>query len=277
MQTFTHPVTGHSIKLGKRPARKGLKKLKISDYINFNKLPTPPMLVDNTNGIVAWGDMLNAGPGAVGDCAVAAPAHMIQAWSAANGQEITISDALILAAYEAISGYNPDDSNTDVGCDMIDVLNYLVNVGIGGYKIDAWFPIDPTNTDEVIVGGWLCGGTYTGMALPITAQAQVGQLWSVENSADPNAAPGSWGGHATTLQKVTGPVINNPSNTCVTWGALQSYTPFWRLRYVDEEYCLVCPLWFGVSGRCPNGFDLKQITADAKVLSGVNSKLAKAS
>lgn len=274
MQGFTHPITGKTIKLGKRPARKGIKKLRLTSYVNFSQLPTPALSFDNTSGITSFGEMLND---QIGDCTIAAVGHMVQCWTAANGSEVTIPDADILAAYEAISGYNPNNPASDVGCDMIDVLNYWKNTGIGGHKIEAWFPIDYTNTDEVIIGTQFFGGTYTGVGLPISAQSQVGSLWSVPGTLTGNNAPGSWGGHCITEQKIQGPVINNPSNVFITWGSLQGATPYWRMSYVDEEYIVISTQdWLNSSGKTPAGLSLTQLLSDANDLAGYNSSLAKA-
>ena len=50
----------------------------------------------------------------------------------------TPSDKQVVAAYSAITGYNPSTGANDNGAVEIDVLNYWRQTGIAGHKIGAY-------------------------------------------------------------------------------------------------------------------------------------------
>ena len=194
----------------------------------------------------------------IGDCTCAGMGHAVQVFTAnANPPEVTLPDSDILAAYEAACGYNPADPSTDQGGDELTVLAYWKNNGIGpgGHKIAAFSSVSVLNQNEVMQALALFGCLYTGVALPVSAQAQVGFVWDVDSTSAGN--PGSWGGHCVVIVQAdaTGP-------TCITWGNLQKMTwAFWN-RYFDEAYACITPDWIEANGNAPSGFDLAQLQAD---------------
>ena len=59
-----------------------------------------------------WGSKVGAGWGMmgndkVGDCTCAAAGHLVMDWTANTGKEVVPSSQQIVAAYSAITGYNP--------------------------------------------------------------------------------------------------------------------------------------------------------------------------
>src|SRR5205807_2360624 len=76
-----------------------------------------------------------------------------------------------------------------------------------------------------------------GLALPRSAQSQVGGLWDVDTSS--NGAAGSWGGHAVILTAYQFDAAGNHTFDCVTWGAVQKMTLSFLSAYCDEMYCLL--------------------------------------
>jgi hypothetical protein len=101
----------------------------------------------------------------------------------------------------------------------------------------------------------LFGGVYIGLSLPVTAQSQ--DVWDLTSLSDPNAEPGSWGGHCVF---VVG--YDADGFTCITWGALKKMTNAFWVNYCDEAYALFGADWINTGGQAPSGFDAAQLTAD---------------
>ena len=73
---------------------------------------------------------------------------------------------------------------------------------------------------------------------------------------DPNAIPGSWGGHCVFVPK-----YDQKGFSCITWGGLQQMTiAFWN-EYCDEAHTLLSRDWLGAKGS-PARLDLGQLEAD---------------
>jgi hypothetical protein len=249
------------LKLGKQPARHDPRTLLFATYATA-ALPAPPPSLDLTIKMkVPWGMMDNA---QVGDCTCAAAGHLMMEWTSnAQSKTFTPSDAQIIAAYSAITGYNPKTGANDNGAQEIDVLNYWRQTGIAGHKIQAFMALEPSNHTHIMDGTWIFGGCYIGLALPKSAQAQTSnkQIWSVPTGGTGgDGAPGSWGGHAV-------PVVayDSRSLTVVTWGALQTMTwGFWA-AYCDEAYAILSPDFLKQKGGqtvAPSGFNLAQLQQD---------------
>jgi len=104
-------MVDHSgMKLGKQSPRHDPRTLQFAKYLHAFELPTPPASVDWSPAVtVPWGMMHND---TVGDCTCAAAGHLIMEWTANVGAETTPSDEAILAAYSAITGYDPSTGAT---------------------------------------------------------------------------------------------------------------------------------------------------------------------
>jgi hypothetical protein len=198
-------------------------------------LPDAPNIFDNTSGILDWGMMEND---KLGDCTCATGGHLIQAWTAASGREkeVTVPDAAVQTAYEKACGYVPGVPSTDQGGEISAVLEYFRNVGIGGYKISAHAEVNLTQL-RVQQAMYVFGAIDLGIALPMSAQAQVGGMWDiVDNQVTGAAAPGSWGGHSVPA------VYYSPRGVdVVTWGAIQAMTWRFFMYYVDEAHACISP------------------------------------
>ncbi len=244
-------------KLGKKPARHDTRTLQMANYLG---LPQIPAARDWTEKAAAhWGMMLND---KLGDCTCAAMGHITQAWTANAGpKEVTVSDQAVLAAYEAVSGYDPQRPDTDRGAVELDVLKYWRKTGVGGHKIDAFVALEPRNHTHVQAAVELFGGAYIGLALPVSAQRQ--HVWSVPpGGANGIGAPGSWGGHAVVVE-----AYDAHGLTCITWGQKKRMTwSFWD-AYCDEAYAPLSQLWAGKK-PAPNGFDLAALRADLEEITG---------
>lgn len=229
------------------PFAPSLPPLPIVDFDWTTLLPSP-----------AIGMMLND---QIGLCTIAGFAHLVQVMTLAHrGVEVTIADADVLAAYKALTKkvngreYDPSDPTTDTGLACLDVLNFARTDGIGGHKIGGFAKLNHLDQNEMRAAGHAYGGLYTGLALPLAAQSQVGSLWT--RTGDPTMdMPGSWGGHC-------GPIVaaSTPRRKYATWGrADQASDDDWSNTYVDEAYVLFSQDWVDGTAPAPSGLDVNAL------------------
>jgi len=248
--------TDHSgMKLGKAAPIHDPRTLLLANYIKSGLPPAPVQSTYAANiGSKKWGMMDND---KIGDCTCAAAGHLIMEWTDDNGKTVTPSDKAIIAAYSAITGYNPATGANDNGAVELNVLKYWRKKGIAGHKIMAFAALEPKNTNHVMQGVYLFGGCYIGVSLPVSAQTQA--VWSVPpGGATGDGLPGSWGGHAV-------PVVGYDSDglIVITWGATKRMTwSFWN-TYCDEAYVIISPDFVG-NKPAKNGFDLAALQQDLK-------------
>src|SRR6185312_5832457 len=234
------------MKLGKKPPRHDHRTLRLCAYL-ASELPAPLLCVDWTKPLPAdLGEMRND---QIGDCAEAGPGHLIQTWTGNRGDMLTVSDEAIVAAYSAITGYNPSDPATDQGSVLLDVLNFWRQTGIGGHRIGAYAAVNHTDVNEIKIACDLFGGLLTGVALPTTAQGEIGATWQ-----DTSGEPGSWGGHCMALVGYDADGL-----TFITWGKRQRATWAWWAKYADEAYALISTDWVDGTAEAPSGFDAAQL------------------
>jgi hypothetical protein len=251
-------IDPRKLKLGKGPARHDPRALLLASYVTPG-LPTPPASFDLSTKVGAnWGMMAND---QIGDCTCAAAGHLIMEWTANSGKKmVTPTDKQIIAAYSAITGYNPTTGANDNGAQEVDVLNYWRQTGIANDKIGAYVSLEPSNHIHIMDSAYIFEGCYIGLQLPKSAQAQVQnhQPWSLPpGGATGDGKPGSWGGHAV-------PVVAYDARgvTCVTWGALQTMTwSFWE-TYCEEAYAILSKDYLNGKKQAPQGFNLQQLQAD---------------
>lgn len=238
-------MADHSrMKLGKKPRRFDQRTLRLARYLT-PALPPPPPSVTNSQGITAWGMMLNDN---LGDCTIAGVAHAIQVWTLSQGSEVTVPDSTVLQYYEQWDGYNPSNPASDQGGVELDVLNDWRQQGFAGHSLMAFADPDPQDKLHVQQAVALFGGLYIGVELPLSAQTQ--DVWDVDTG--PNGKPGSWGGHCVFV-----PGYDATGLTCITWGAPKKMTwGFWG-TYCDEAHALLSPDW-----QPPAGFDMAALQAD---------------
>jgi hypothetical protein len=257
MRTDRIAVDPKKLKLGKAVARHDPRTLLLASYLT-PALPAPPASLDISTKVPSWGMMAND---QLGDCTCAAAGHLIMEWTANAGKQmVTPTDQQVIAAYSAITGYNPATGANDNGANEVDVLNYWRQTGIAGDQIGAYVALEPANHTHVMDSVYMFEGCYIGVQLPKTAQAQTqnNQPWSVPPSGTGgDGAPGSWGGHAV-------PVVAYDTRgvTVVTWGALQIMTwSFWA-TYCDEAYAILSTDYINGNKQAPQGFSLDQLHAD---------------
>lgn len=224
----------------------------LSQYMAAD-LPPPP-------DSVAWQEKVSRSFGIhlndyLGDCTIASYGHAVQAWNAANGRDIIVSDADIMHAYQDACGYVPGKPETDNGGVMLLVANYLRRTGVGGHRIDAYAALDPGHETQIKQAINLFGGVWIGLSLALAQQNQ--ERWHVALAGtDGDPLPGSWGGHAVWVLG-----YDKDGLWFVTWGGLKRMSwAFWE-TCCDESYVLFSKDWADADGA-PSGFDYAQLAAD---------------
>jgi uncharacterized membrane protein YgcG len=182
-----------------------------------------------------------------------------------------VTNQEVIAAYTAITGYDPTTGANDNGANELDVLKYWRTTGIAGHTIGAFAEVNPASHQEVEQAVYLFGGIYLGLNMPKTAQAQTSanEPWDV--GTGPDAEPGSWGGHAVPLL-----AYDQDSLTVVTWGALQKMTWSFLDKYCEEAYALISQDWLSAAGNSPAGLNLQQLTSDLAQVTGSASSSSSA-
>lgn len=233
--------------------------LKLSNYTT-SSLPAPPASVNWAGNIANWGMMLND---KYGNCTCACGGHLVMVWTdAETGTPVVVPDEAVLAMYEAVSGFNPATGANDNGAVISQVLRHWHKHGLNGHRIAGYAYVDPTNETLLKQAVNLFGGLDIGLALPVSAQAQVGQIWDVPvGGAQGAGQPGSWGGHCV-------PIVgySDAGLTCVTWGQLQSMTWNFFNTYADEAWAVLSPDWTVKNGVSPEGFNAGQLVDDLRQL-----------
>lgn len=197
-------------------------------------LPTaysPPQSVDYYSRVPAstWG---MDGNDQVGDCTCADVDHEEKLMQVEAGNtEVVSSTVEVLAAYSAITGYNPRDPSTDQGAEMQAVREYWQKTGfrLGGvvHKIALFADLDVTNMTLVKWALDQFGAIGLGVNLPDSAQTQFGegQPWTVVRGS------GIDGGHAIALVG-----YDTSWLYILTWGQVQKVAYDWFSTYVEEAW-----------------------------------------
>lgn len=243
------------MKLGKLPARPGAISLRLSDYVDLSKLPTPPAEFGHDALVTApWGML---GNDSVGDCVLAGGGHETMLWNAAGGRVIPFADASTLSDYSAITGYNPADPSTDNGTDMQQAAAYRQKTGLldaagNRHLVGAYLAIEAGNIDEHLVAAFLFEAIGVGITFPSTAMQQFsdGQPWDVV------AGSTIEGGHY-----VPGIARRGGMLLAVTWDAKQFMTDAFFKANNDESVAYVSQEML-TGGKSLDGFDLDQLNAD---------------
>src|ERR1700722_18558750 len=113
-------------------------RVKLASHLSLDPADVPAV-VDYATKVPSWPMYDND---RLGDCTCAGVGHMIQAWTAYAGTEVTLADPVILKLYEVLSGYNPATGANDNGCVEQDVLQYLASTGVAGHKIVAFAQVN---------------------------------------------------------------------------------------------------------------------------------------
>jgi hypothetical protein len=264
-------ATQLKFKSGKTPARPNAIKFGLTDYIAIQDLPAAPAVFGHTELIGDWGMLGNDN---YGDCVWAGADHETLYWNAAEGTFLTFTDANALADYAAVTGFDPNNPNTDQGTDMEEAAKYRRKTGVVDgfgkrHTVAAYVAlpgVNPraTNTADLLPAlanaSYVFGAVGIGIAFPSTAMDQFNQHkpWDY--------VPGARieGGHYVTV------VGRNTAGNfqVVTWGRIQEVTPAFLLEYVDEAIVYLSTEFLAGDGFTIDGFDLAKLNADLVSLGG---------
>ena len=248
-------------KLGKRIPRLDRRTLRFAKYVT-PALPAPPASVDWQDKVppTSWG---MDGNDVVGDCTIAAAAHMIEAWTF-NAEPTT---PVVLSTQDVEQDYFALTGGLDIGLDLLTVLNQWRKAGLAynAGKADliqayaALQPGDKTQAQQAIA--LFCGG-YIGLELPnfvVDSPDPLTIPWVVPpgGPVGPLAAPNPANGHAV-------PLVGYDADNVyiVTWGAVIPMSWGFYTAYSDEGYAVLSPDWIETSGESPAGFDMTQLEQD---------------
>jgi len=246
-------------KLGKKPARPGAVRLKFSDYATISRLPTPPASFGHGAKVTTAWNML--GNDAYGDCVWAGAAHEHLLWNYEAGVAVPFNEKCVLSDYSAVTGFNPNDPNTDQGTDMQAAASYRKKTGIldahgKRHKVGAYLAIQPGNLDEHLTAAYIFGLVGLGITFPNTAMDQfnTGHPWDVAAGSQID------GGHYI-------PLISRSAGMSIvlTWGREQFMTDAFFKANNDESIVYVSTDFLS-GGLSPDGFDLEHLNADLAAL-----------
>lgn len=178
-----------TFKLGRRPLIAPKMCMKFGGY-QLKSFPTPAASWDYTPAAASALSNIYLND-QYGDCVIAWMAHAIGVFTGnALGTAAMFTDDQIIAMYTAIGGYNPADPSTDQGCDENTAINYWMNPGFLGHKIQGVVSVDPTDQQQVQDCGWLFENLMFGVGLP---QAWIDPMpsasgfhWSVAGDSIPD-------------------------------------------------------------------------------------------
>lgn len=238
-------------------------------------LGTPPPasqpygdMYEKATGDPTWGGMLANGPDpnnpsqepdGLGDCVICDDLRGVSLWTAlGTGPLYTPTTADAIALYEASTGFNPSDPNSDQGADPVTNANYMQQTGFKGYKIDGWAPLLITDLDHVKWANQIFGNTKFCWNLPDIAEDMfdsgvwdyTGQSYNIE------------GGHDTIEVQY---YIDPKYGLCfdvVTWGKRIKVTQAFVQQFLANVIAPYSKLFVGSNGVTPAGFNVNQMQQD---------------
>lgn len=248
------------LKLGRKPNDPSKPRIRLAAHLN---VASPPPDEAMWTGVPDWGVLMND---QLGDCTCAGDGHLAEILTFyGQGTETVITDAEVLAAYEAVGGYDPNagppgSNPTDQGATVQAALGYLRKPGIGGVAIAAFAEVDPGNLTEIKAACAELGPLSAGVNLPAVAQQQFGdgQPWDVV--ADDG---GIEGGHCIVLAGYDPEFLY-----FVTWGKVQKATYAWWAKYGEEIWAVVARDWVSPKGDDPEGVNMASLGAEFAELTG---------
>lgn len=197
----------------------------------------------------------------VGDCVLASTAHWVQIASGYTGAALPSAPSAdeCVAAYSAITGYDPNNPLTDQGTVVMGpggLVEYWTRTGImiGGElsKLQAAVTIDHTNLDHLdaalTLGPVFCG------ALISQGDMDSDFLWDAHDGD-------ILGGHEFLL--VNREIISTGKRyyDICTWDGLWRCTDSWLLAAADEMMVPLVPSFFDAHGVDPAGIDMAAVEA----------------
>jgi hypothetical protein len=241
------------MKFGKHPKRFDARTLQLSNYLAVDQLPPAPVASANLERVytaTGVGDpsvlFPMDGNDTLGDCTIAALAHLATMAYAFVGQKVIPAQSDVEALYFQLTG------GQDTGLDMLTVLNYIrQNEWLGNKPILGFAELNLQNKYLIRQAINLFGFTYTGFVVQANCveEFNAGGPWVKQ--------PLTEDGHCVVFadyDTTTGWI--KP----LTWGNVTTATWPWEQECVDEAYVLL-PQEAATPGYIP-GFNSEQLMAD---------------
>lgn len=244
-------------KLGKKPARQDAIQFKLSDYVSA-ALPAAPKKYGHQSLEKSWGML---GNDKYGDCVWAGAGHEHMLWNLEGQRNYSVTTANVLEGYSAVTGFNPDKSDTDQGTDMEEAAKWRRKIGLqdsvnGRHKLGAYLDVPVGNIDVIKQAAYLFSAVGIGIQFPNSAMTQFdnGKPWTVVKSTIE-------GGHYV-------PVVGYDSKYIyvITWGKVQPCTYAFIKKYMDEGIVYLDSEFLNTTGKSLEGFDLATLQSDLKML-----------
>lgn len=256
------PHLGRTVKLGrKRPVARG-PRLMLHNYLDMAKLVPAPDCNYTAPALTGLRDVLLNDR--LGCCTCSGVGHLLDTVNCNAGNLVRVTDAQVLALYEAACNYNPADPSSDQGGDEFTVLDYMAEHGLDGkglHQIVGSVLIDGTNKEEVRWAMWSAGNLYFGEEMPdgyvdLMPQAD-GFTWGDEGDPDPE------NGHC-----FVGAGSNKDGILIDTWGLIgvQTYdaiAKYTAKKSYGELHVVLTREWLSsVSQKTPSGFAYNDLASD---------------
>jgi len=222
----------------------------------------PPAMgdIDRESKVKDWPMYLND---QLGSCTIAEKGHQFGAMRVYAGfPEPLFSEAEILTAYSAVSGYIPGDPFTDNGADPVTVLQRMSQVGLTDttghvHKVSGWAAFgDPRNAS--LMAQVLNTFGSVSIAFNCTQNFEEDFNAGLPVTYDPNSP--SVGGHMVCLQRRSVGGVGVLQE--ITWGAIQRVTRRYNWHQVQDAYVVISEDWITANGTTVEGLDLEQLLAD---------------
>lgn len=255
----------HFRQLGKRPARHDSRVPAMATRMNLATLPPPPA------ASIWYAAQPLAGIGMVGNdrygcCVEASIAHYLAAianYTDPNAQ-LTPTEADVLTLYTAITGFNPDDPNTDLGTYFMGpggAVEYWIRNGvtIGGRsnKPEAVVTVNHRDLQHVKQAINMFGFVFTGANMK-QADVDSAFLWL------PTEGP-VIGGHEFLLAGYEN-VAGHDYFDVITWNGMWRASDDWILSSVDECAAVLNRSFVNAGGTDPAGVAWADLEQDLQII-----------
>jgi len=248
--------------------------LKLANYMDLAKLPAPPGSADYMEPAMPVLSDVEANQN-YGCCVESEEAHFIGVMTGNAGKLFAYTPAQTLAAYSAITGFNPSDPSTDRGTDPLAAANYFMNNQYAdGSKLVGYLQVNAANQQEVQFAINAFGNLKIWLALPDSFinpfPSSNGFVWKKDT---PNPNQGHCiGSYAFNSPKIVG--ANSDGVQVATWGLIGTmpWDSFGALCVPSAGGgCLVRVTtdWLiKSSGLTPSGFAWGDLLADFTTMGG---------
>jgi hypothetical protein len=252
---------GTRFRLGKKTPVFDSRTLRFGKYVQEN-LAAPPENIDWGKNVQNWPLYSND---KYADCTCAAAAHLIENWTAACGDQKTLTKAEVLDFYRHFTQPGPEND-----CNALTVLKFWRSNGLASHKIIAFAALERRNVQEIKKAVALFGGCYVGIALPkFAAEAHDPPAvpWVVPPQGPvKDAAPDPEFGHC-----VAAVGYDKQDLYAISWARVKKMSWDFYMDYVDESYAILSDDFISRKNT-PSGFDLEQLKLDLKTVQATPPK-----